>query len=784
MTFVLFTGTATVWIIRAIPSNVRCSISSFLQRNFNLQPRFGSNCKKNAYDPKLSASKNASLIPILISNGTSKETEQKINREGIDTQNGTYAQINLVAHAPGRINTNLSTIEMHSINASKNNEELEDNVKSISLAKLGNDTKSQSFFEIQKTGSSSSSSSSSGSSSSWSSSSSLQSSHSSSSSQSSHSANSLSSNNNHNEKNSLSGQQSSQNIGSSGHGGTDKSTTGEDYGDYDLKEGAGKHTSNSKHETPQTSGQKESQRQSTSSGGTNSQSFGTNQGNANSQHGASSSHNSGSHSSGSGDGLNVDVGGSDALININMGGMNNHNHNGEHSGSSQGSSSSQHSSVSPHSGSLSNESKDSLLNLGLGDSNSLLHVGLGGKDNHENGANSESRSTQGGSQNVHGSNQTQQNIGGNNQWSVSWSSQWGNSSGQQNGQGQNGSTANGESMSQSSNLTDESNLNENSSSLASNKNQSQNNKEFSQNGNLNINNTNSHNNQSSSSSSSSNSLGTVGNANSTESKSKCPFTNGASSSQNSNSVVPQSNILWSFECSYRGQTFRDPSNCAKFYYCGVKGVNHLQCPSPLLFDVVLKKCNWPEQVNCSQSSSNGQFSFTITKSGSQGSGLQTGQNSNQNSGSNHENSSGQQSSHNTGSSSPGEGLLNAGVGGPNGLSVSLGRPIGLINSVLGSGSNLTPNRQLLNLILGQLNGQQSSSSLGSNQANQNSGLNLGSNGGNEQSNGGLLNLILGGLDSSRGSSDHNNQNSGNSDINQGNHNSGSSGNGDNAYTIF
>lgn len=51
------------------------------------------------------------------------------------------------------------------------------------------------------------------------------------------------------------------------------------------------------------------------------------------------------------------------------------------------------------------------------------------------------------------------------------------------------------------------------------------------------------------------------------------------------------------DCISNG-VFRDPTDCAAFFVCDSQRKNHLRCPSPLLFDDVLKVCNWASEVFC------------------------------------------------------------------------------------------------------------------------------------------------------------------------------------------
>lgn len=52
-----------------------------------------------------------------------------------------------------------------------------------------------------------------------------------------------------------------------------------------------------------------------------------------------------------------------------------------------------------------------------------------------------------------------------------------------------------------------------------------------------------------------------------------------------------------FQCLQTGY-FRDPLNCAKFYYCLGTDRYEFDCPSGLYFDVTILACNYSDEVNC------------------------------------------------------------------------------------------------------------------------------------------------------------------------------------------
>ncbi|KAK3738408.1 hypothetical protein RRG08_037045 [Elysia crispata] len=45
-----------------------------------------------------------------------------------------------------------------------------------------------------------------------------------------------------------------------------------------------------------------------------------------------------------------------------------------------------------------------------------------------------------------------------------------------------------------------------------------------------------------------------------------------------------------------------PSDCSKFYRCPSNSLSAISCPTGLVFDTVFGVCNWPHEVDCSQSS--------------------------------------------------------------------------------------------------------------------------------------------------------------------------------------
>ena len=48
--------------------------------------------------------------------------------------------------------------------------------------------------------------------------------------------------------------------------------------------------------------------------------------------------------------------------------------------------------------------------------------------------------------------------------------------------------------------------------------------------------------------------------------------------------------------------YAHPSDCSKFYRCPSNSLSAISCPTGLVFDTVFGVCNWPHEVDCSQSS--------------------------------------------------------------------------------------------------------------------------------------------------------------------------------------
>lgn len=122
----------------------------------------------------------------------------------------------------------------------------------------------------------------------------------------------------------------------------------------------------------------------------------------------------------------------------------------------------------------------------------------------------------------------------------------------------------------------------------------------------------------------------------------------ATTKENSNAEPDK--VSLSVACQYKGQTFPHPKDCTVFYFCGSKGVNRLKCPDPLLFDIQLKKCNWPDKVTCLTQS---QSTFNFTSNTSSNWNSQTSQSS--------ESTQSSQSSQNSQSSQ----FINSSISNPN-----------------------------------------------------------------------------------------------------------------------
>ena len=54
-----------------------------------------------------------------------------------------------------------------------------------------------------------------------------------------------------------------------------------------------------------------------------------------------------------------------------------------------------------------------------------------------------------------------------------------------------------------------------------------------------------------------------------------------------------------YDCSQAGQ-FPSPYSCAEYYVCVYTNPRAyvFHCPADLLYDPILRVCNWPQAVNC------------------------------------------------------------------------------------------------------------------------------------------------------------------------------------------
>ena len=77
-----------------------------------------------------------------------------------------------------------------------------------------------------------------------------------------------------------------------------------------------------------------------------------------------------------------------------------------------------------------------------------------------------------------------------------------------------------------------------------------------------------------------------------------PITSETNAGSNTGSTTGSTNVSGgAFACKSDG-SFKDPSNCAKFYVCVGVITQHMECPSGLYFDASSKNCDWPANVVC------------------------------------------------------------------------------------------------------------------------------------------------------------------------------------------
>ena len=53
-----------------------------------------------------------------------------------------------------------------------------------------------------------------------------------------------------------------------------------------------------------------------------------------------------------------------------------------------------------------------------------------------------------------------------------------------------------------------------------------------------------------------------------------------------------------FQCPDKDGMYRNPKDCASYYYCVGGVTNLLKCPDGLWFDEKIRACNFPDQVDC------------------------------------------------------------------------------------------------------------------------------------------------------------------------------------------
>ena len=57
---------------------------------------------------------------------------------------------------------------------------------------------------------------------------------------------------------------------------------------------------------------------------------------------------------------------------------------------------------------------------------------------------------------------------------------------------------------------------------------------------------------------------------------------------------------FSLDCGHDGELLPDVTNCRKYFKCSNGRPSTQSCPGTLIFDPVLKICNWPDSTSCVQ----------------------------------------------------------------------------------------------------------------------------------------------------------------------------------------